>query len=143
MKHSVITNPILFLCTIMVFVAPSIAYADGFDSLVAGICNVVAAAQKGPVKALLVIIVLFMGVGAFFGKVNWGLVVQVVVGIAGALGALAIANIVTGGSCTEAQKSAGGGGVTPEFGLDGAAGGTTTCPTGKVADGSGGCKSAP
>jgi len=128
----------------MAFIAPSIAYADsGFGTLVKGLCNVVGAAQKGPVKALLVIIVLFMGVGAFFGKVNWGLVVQVVVGIAGALGALAIANIVTGGSCTDDQKSAGGGGVTANFGLDGAAGGAITCPSGQVPDGSGGCKNAP
>ena len=108
MKHSLITNSILFLCAIMAFIAPNIAYADGFDSLVAGICNVVAAAQKGPVKALLVIIVLFMGVGAFFGKVNWGLVVQVVVGIAGALGALAIAKIVTGDGCADNTDGAAG-----------------------------------
>ena len=119
MKHSLITNSILFLCAIMAFIAPSIAYADsGFGALKGLFAMWLEVAQKGPVKALLVIIVLFMGVGAFFGKVNWGLVVQVVVGIAGALGALAIANIVTGGSCTDDQKML----VvsnTSSFGLDG------------------------
>ena len=110
MKHSLITNSILFLCAIMAFIAPSIAYADsGFGTLVKGLCNVVGAAQKGPVKALLVIIVLFMGVGAFFGKVNWGLVVQVIVGIAGALGAAAIAEVVTGSNCDEESTAIGSG----------------------------------
>ena len=122
MKHSLITNSILFLCAIMAFIAPSIASAQttpttpttpittttssssspsssGFGTLVKGICNVVEAAQKGPVKALLVIIVLFMGVGAFFGKVNWGLIVQTIVGISAALGAGAIAKIITGVDC--------------------------------------------
>ena len=80
---------------------PLNAYAKDFNSISEGICRAVQNAQSGPVKALMVIIVLFMGVGAFFGKVNWGLVVQVIVGIAGALGAAAIAEIVTGGKCDE------------------------------------------
>ena len=95
---------------------PLNAYAKDFNSISEGICRAVQNAQSGPVKALMVILVLFMGVGAFFGKVNWGLVVQVVVGIAGALGALAIAKIVTGDGC--ADNTDGGGGATYEGGAN-------------------------
>jgi len=91
-----------FLLMMVLFTIPDFAHArtgDPFAHAVKGLCNVVAFAQNGPVKALLVIIVMFMGVGAFFGKVNWGLVVQTIVGISAALGAGAIAKIITGVDC--------------------------------------------
>ena len=101
----------LFIATAISLYAyfPLNAYAQNFDSIAEGICRAVQNAQSGPVKALLVIIVLFMGVGAFFGKVNWGLVVQVIVGIAGALGAAAIAEIVTGSNCDDTSVAIGSG----------------------------------
>ena len=70
-----------------------------FSSIVDALCRVTSATQAGPVKALLVMIVLFMGAGAFFGKVSWAIVVLTTSGIAGSLGAGAIAEIITGAEC--------------------------------------------
>ena len=110
MQNSIIKHSLVFLFAVAIVILPELALAQstnnsGFGTIVNGICNVAGAAQSGPVKALLVIIVLFMGVGAFFGKVNWGLVVMVTAGIAGALGAAAIAEIVTGENCEESSTA--------------------------------------
>lgn len=53
--------------------------------------------------------ILFLGIGAFFGKVNWGLVIIVVLGIVVTTGAMAIAVKVAGdGKDGDTCKAAGG-----------------------------------
>lgn len=63
-----------------------------------GLCQVVGA-MKGTVgKGIATLAVLFLGIGAFFGKVNWGLAVMTGVGIAAIFGATAIVDAVGGGA---------------------------------------------
>ena len=70
--------------------------------LVGGIRNVCISASRFSLKILATLGVLFLGIGAFFGKVNWGLAVMVGVGIAGIFGANQIVTVLGGTSecCT-------------------------------------------
>jgi type IV secretory pathway VirB2 component (pilin) len=50
--------------------------------------------------------IFFLGIGAFFGKVNWGLVIIVVIGIVVISGAMSLASAISSGngsagSCTK------------------------------------------
>ncbi|MCB2081095.1 MAG: TrbC/VirB2 family protein [Rickettsiales bacterium] len=47
----------------------------------AGICQLVALFQGTTMRAIATIAVIFLGISAFFGKVNWGLAIMVAVGI--------------------------------------------------------------
>jgi type IV secretory pathway VirB2 component (pilin) len=51
--------------------------------------------------------IIFLGIGAFFGKLNWGLVIVVVIGIVVVAGAGQIAVIVAGGGTSCATMSGG------------------------------------
>ncbi len=78
---------------------PELALAAGTglsEVIGGGLCDVVSN-LTGPVgQALATLAVLMLGMGAFFGKVNWGLAVLFAVGIAAIFGAAAIVSTIGG-----------------------------------------------
>jgi type IV secretory pathway VirB2 component (pilin) len=71
--------------------------ANMFTCYICGISSCVFG--TGVATAIATLAVIFLGIGAFFGKVNWGLVIMVGVGIAAILGAGALVQIFTNQSC--------------------------------------------
>ncbi|MCP5361173.1 MAG: TrbC/VirB2 family protein [Hyphomicrobiales bacterium] len=67
-----------------------------------GLCNVISNLTGNVGAAIATLAVFILGVGAFFGKVNWGLAVMVAVGIAAIFGAASIVGTVdqSAGGCT-------------------------------------------
>jgi type IV secretory pathway VirB2 component (pilin) len=85
---------------------PQFAHASSPDGLGAKLCYVYACYVNSDLMIIIATMaILFLGIGAFFGKVNWGLVIIVVLGIVVTTGAMAIATKVIGSS---------GGTVAPE-----------------------------
>lgn len=89
-----------FVIAAVVAVAPEALLADetgGLQGSVgAGLCDIVTALKGKVGKGIATLAVLFLGIGAFFGKVNWGLAVMVGVGIAAIFGATEIVEVVGG-----------------------------------------------
>ncbi len=89
---------------VLSIVAPEMAHATAtsttglstIGNTVCGVYNCIATSTL--VTVIATVAIFFLGIGAFFGKVNWGLVIMVALGIAVLLGALAIAATVTGNS---------------------------------------------
>ena len=89
----------VFVLSALVAVMPDFALAlEG--SVGAGLCNLVGAMQGTVGKGIATLAILFLGIGAFFGKVNWGLAVMVGVGIAAIFGATSIVDTISGGGET-------------------------------------------
>ena len=92
-----------FLAAIMLTLGMALAPVDAkagagdFGGVGAKLCTVVQAVTGRIGRAIATIAVVFLGIGAFFGKVTWGLAVAVSIGIFAIFGA---ATIVTqfGGS---------------------------------------------
>ncbi len=86
-----------FALAALIALAPEMAAAGGAPATFGQtICNVVKLITDDVGKALATLAIIFLGIGAFFGKVNWGLAVMVAVGIAAIFGAAAIADFVAG-----------------------------------------------
>ncbi len=74
---------------------PHSALANIFSNNVGDVvCQILVLATGQVARAVGVIGILFLGIGAFFGKVNWGLVIMVGVGVAGIFGAATIAEAI-------------------------------------------------
>ncbi|MCP5361172.1 MAG: TrbC/VirB2 family protein [Hyphomicrobiales bacterium] len=68
---------------------------DGLNAIIGGgLCNVIGNLTGNVGAAIATLAVFILGVGAFFGKVNWGLAVMVAVGIAAIFGAASIVGTV-------------------------------------------------
>jgi len=88
---------IAFALSALVLLAPEMASAAGLEDTVGrGLCNIVQALRGTVGRGIATLAVLFLGIGAFFGKVNWGLAVMVGIGIAAIFGAAAIVDTVGG-----------------------------------------------
>lgn len=90
-----------FLCVmlamVMTIILPDLALAQS-SAIGGALCDWVGE-LTGPVgQGVATLAVVFFGIGAFFGKVNWGLAVVVGVGIAGIFGATSIVRIIGGAS---------------------------------------------
>ena len=68
--------------------------AAGFDK---ALCNVLGFVNGTPAKVLGTLAIVFLGVGAFFGKVNWGTALLVAIGIAAIYGAGTIVTKISQG----------------------------------------------
>lgn len=92
-----------FLSFSMLVMTPTPAAAavtDDFGKVGARLCNIVAAITGKIGRAIATIAVIFLGFGAFFGKVTWGLAVAVAIGIFAIFGAATIVNQFGGsGDC--------------------------------------------
>jgi len=98
---------IMFVFAVIATIAPELSSADssGLDETVGeSLCDIVEAMQGTVGKGIATLSVLFLGIGAFFGKVNWGLVVMVGVGIAAIFGGNEIVDIITDADKTQCGK---------------------------------------
>ena len=86
----------LFLAATALIILPELAAAanSGMDFVTDKLCNIIKFLTGGIGKAIAVLAIVILGVGAFFGKVNWGLAVTVTVGIIGIFGAFSIIEAV-------------------------------------------------
>ena len=79
---------------------PEIAFAQSQaleNTIKNGLCVVIKALTGEVGKALATLAILFLGIGAFFGKVNWGLALMFAAGIVAIFGAASIASGFTSG----------------------------------------------
>lgn len=74
--------------------------AQDFGGVGAKLCEIVRAITGNLGKAIATIAVVFLGIGAFFGKVTWGLAVAVGIGIFAIFGAAQVVSRFGGGDCT-------------------------------------------
>lgn len=97
MKHSIVLTLALAIAGALF---PGLALAgSGLDAIVGGgLCDVVGNLSGGTASAIATLAVLILGIGAFFGKVNWGLAVLFAVGIAAMFGAATIVTTIGGAS---------------------------------------------
>lgn len=87
MKNLSIVN-FLVLFSMCILALPASAFAAGpFQEFAGGICLLVQAMTGNVGRTIATLAIVFLGVGAFFGKVNWGLAVMVTVGIIAIFGA--------------------------------------------------------
>jgi type IV secretion system protein VirB2 len=107
MKHKLkffLAAMFLSLSVIVAVPTPAAAANEDFGNIGANLCTIVRAVTGRVGRAIATIAVIFLGFGAFFGKVTWGLAVAVAIGIFAIFGA---ATIVTqfGGSTSTANCS--------------------------------------
>jgi type IV secretory pathway VirB2 component (pilin) len=98
MKNSFKLFTVLALA-IIVSALPELAMAKG--QLASKICAVYNCYLSSDLVLVIATLgIFFLGIGAFFGKVNWGLVIIVVIGIIVIAGAMQLASAISGGgSC--------------------------------------------
>lgn len=91
---------IVFALLALVALTPDMASA--LTGLETGVCTIVNVLTGKVGRAVATVGIIFLGIGAFFGKVNWGLAIIVAIGVMGIFGAAIIArelgNSATSGS---------------------------------------------
>ncbi len=99
----------LFLTTNAAFAANNTAITSGGGSggdMQIVLCNVLAFVTGGIGKTIASFIIIGVGLGFFTGKVSWGVLIGVTLGISAMFGAPAIVKAVTGGSTSFCGKTA-------------------------------------
>lgn len=77
-----------------VFLLPEMAMANAFQD---GLCKLYKCFFSGTIVSMIATFaVIFLGIGAFFGKVNWGLVIVTLAGLVVVLGASSIIEMFHG-----------------------------------------------
>lgn len=103
MKHKLKFFLAALFLSLSVVMAPTPAAAGGndFGGVGNNLCTIVRAITGRIGRAIATIAVIFLGFGAFFGKVTWGLAVAVAIGIFAIFGAATIVDQFggTGTSC--------------------------------------------
>ncbi len=82
----------LFMITLLMGMLPEMAMAA--DYIGNTVCAVVELFTSQAGKGIATLAIVFLGIGAFFGKVNWGLALMVAVGIIAIFGAANIADYI-------------------------------------------------
>ncbi len=81
------------LLAALVIILPELAFAQNLNgSIGRRMCNIVAVLVGPAGQAVGTAAVVFLGIGAFFGKVNWGLALTVSIGIIAIFAATTIVN---------------------------------------------------
>lgn len=93
-----------FALAALVTFLPDLAFAtdiseNSLDELGLGLCAIAKSLQGTVGKGIATLVIIFLGIGAFFGKVNWGLAVMTAVGIVCIFGAVAIVGTIGDGGC--------------------------------------------
>jgi type IV secretory pathway VirB2 component (pilin) len=107
----------LALAGLMVLFNSGSAMAQGF-SFENAVCTILSCfLANGIVLVIATGAILFLGIGAFFGKVSWGAVILTIIAIVAVAGAQEIAELFTGDGCTNLPADAcdfgtAGGGAT-------------------------------
>lgn len=96
------TNFLMLAIAALSAFVPQVASASGLGSVGATVCQVyMCIMNNSMLLAIATVAILFLGIGAFFGKVNWGLVIIIVLGIVVIVGAMTIAtSFVSGANST-------------------------------------------
>jgi type IV secretory pathway VirB2 component (pilin) len=93
----------LFAVAALTLVLPNMAFAQsatGLGDVGRIACSVYACVTGNGLFAIIATMaIFFLGIGAFFGKVNWGLVIVITLGIVVIVGAAGIASTLTGSDC--------------------------------------------
>lgn len=101
MKYDVEVIQRLTACMLLglVVLSPQFAWASTLDTeLSSGMCKVVNALTGRTGRAIASIGIIILGIGSFFGKVNWGLAITVAVGITAIFSSMQIAQALSGGT---------------------------------------------
>ena len=79
------------------------AHASGANALEVVMCNALSLVTGGTGRTLAAFAIVSLGIGFFLGKVAWGLMLAVALGIAALFGAPTIVNAIAGGdwNCDE------------------------------------------
>lgn len=91
----------LFALTALAAISPNSAFAGATDlnSALGGRLCLITQAMTGNIgRGIATLGIVFLGIGAFFGKVNWGLAVMVGIGVAAIFGAASIMSTMGGNS---------------------------------------------
>lgn len=91
---------------LIVGLLPDFAHADAAGALGTMLCNAVQLMQGTPARMVATLAIIVLGIGAFFGKLQWGTAVLVAVGLGLVFGAVAIVTAVGGaGNCGDKKSS--------------------------------------
>ncbi len=97
----------IFSFLALIFIAlPGESIAGGATSLTSILCNILQGLTGTPAKIIATFAICFLGIAAFFGKLNWGTAMLVGLGIALIFGATFIIGIVApnvNGNCNVGQ----------------------------------------
>lgn len=97
----------LFFLSLFTVLFVGVAYAaDETDPMTATLCNIYLFITGGIGKTICAFTIIGVGIGFFTGKVSWGVLIGVALGIASLFGGPAIMAAVTGGNapCEGATK---------------------------------------
>jgi len=99
------TNFLMLALAVVTALVPQAASA-GIGAVGSTVCTIYECIMDGGmILAIATIAILFLGIGAFFGKVNWGLVIIIVLGLVVVTGAGTIAGyFATGAVCDPANS---------------------------------------
>jgi type IV secretory pathway VirB2 component (pilin) len=91
----------------LALIVPQASFA-GLGSVGTTMCGIYNCVVGGNLITVIATVgIFFLGIGAFFGKVNWGLVIIIALGIVVIVGAMNIAVAFTGGNgCSSATTAA-------------------------------------
>lgn len=81
-----------FALSLLVLILPDLVFA--LDPIGDTLCALVTFMQSTPVKAAATAAIVFLGVAAFFGKLNWGLAVAIALGVMFMFGAVTIVDFL-------------------------------------------------
>ena len=96
----------LFFLSLFTVLFVGAAYATDMDPMQKTLCNVYVFITGGIGKTICAFTIIGVGIGFFTGKVSWGVLIGVALGIASLFGGPAIMQAVTGGPapCTNVTK---------------------------------------
>ena len=96
------TNLLMLALAVLTVVMPQMAFAtNGLGSVGASVCRIYnCIVNNSLVLVIATVAIFFLGIGAFFGKVNWGLVIVITLGLVVIAGAMEIATMVLGQTST-------------------------------------------
>ncbi len=99
------TNMLMLAIAVAAMLVPQASFASGLGSVGSTVCEVYNCIVDSNLLTIIATVgIFFLGIGAFFGKVNWGLVIIIAIGIVVIVGAMSIASSLTngGGTCSTA-----------------------------------------
>jgi type IV secretory pathway VirB2 component (pilin) len=91
------TNFLMLALAVLTILVPQASFALG--SVGDTVCKVYTCIVSSNMLTIIATVgIFFLGIGAFFGKVNWGLVIIIALGIVVIVGAMGIASTLVGGT---------------------------------------------
>lgn len=91
---------ILFFCliTFLIVNISNIAFAASDDPIGTQLCAVISILKGNTAKAVGIVALMFVGIGLFMGKINWGVAISTAIGVIVLFGAPTLVGFFAGGS---------------------------------------------